>query len=187
MYGMINQAIKSMVIESMGLETWEEIQQKAGAPGDFDKMGRYEDALTYSLVGAISELSGQKAEALLISFGRYWIQYASQTPYGEMIKMFGANLKDCIQNLDQMHHRMGVNMPGMKPPQFSTREIGPNEFLVIYRSSRMGLSPMVIGLIEGLGNYYGEEISVTRQLLPESSKPQNGFLEESHFLVRFEN
>jgi hypothetical protein len=185
MYGMINDAIKSMVVDALGANAWDEIQKRAEAPPDFEKMGQYDDSLTYRLVGAVSEVSGEKAEVLLESFGHYWIQYASKTAYGPMIRMFGGNLKDCIRNLDQMHHKMGSMMHGMQPPQFSSTETTPGELLVVYRSTRSGLSPMVKGLIEGLGAYYGEKISVTRKPLATEHLPTDGFKEESHFVVQF--
>ena len=184
MYGMINDAIKTMVTEVMGATAWEKIQKKVLAPADFERMGTYDDALTYNLVGAVSEMSGQKPEAILEAFGRFWIQYASKTAYGPIIRMFGENFKECVTNLDQMHLKMGAMMPGMRAPQFSVIETNGSEFTVRYRSTRAGLSPMVKGLIEGLGIYFEQNVKVGPAKMSSATNLPEGMVEESTFLVQ---
>ncbi len=185
MYGMINDAIKSMVRDSFGDEVWTEVLIKSGAPLEFEKMGRYDDAMTFRMVNAISETSGVEVERLLESFGRYWISYASKTPYGPMIRMFGSSFKCCLANLDQMHNKMGSLLEGMTPPEFNCSELVEGEFIVIYRSQRKGLSAMVKGLIEGLAVYYGVKVSVTRLYLEGHIQRPPEIGEEAHFRIKF--
>ncbi len=57
MYGLVNQAIEEFVLKNFDEATWENIKQKANylQPG-FISMESYDDAVTYNLVGAASEI-----------------------------------------------------------------------------------------------------------------------------------
>ena len=53
MYGLVNIAIRDMVIEGYGVKTWDAIRRKAGVEVDnFVSMQNYPDEVTYKLVGA---------------------------------------------------------------------------------------------------------------------------------------
>ena len=56
---------------------------------------------------------------------------------------------------------MGAMMPGLIPPEFEIeKEISPTEFLILYRSKRVGLTAMVSGLLEALGKRYQLKVEV---------------------------
>jgi hypothetical protein len=53
-------------------------------------------------------------------------------------------------------------MPGLIPPEFEIeKEISPTEFLILYRSKRVGLTQMVSGLLEALGKRYQLKVEVS--------------------------
>jgi hypothetical protein len=157
MYGLINMAIKQLVIDSHGEKTWNEVKDKAGISQNyFETLNPYDDKITYNLVFAISEVSGKSVEELLKVFGTYWLGYASKAGYEPLLKMFGPTFKECLQNLNTMHGQMGAMMPGLVPPHFEIEtKISDTEFILGYTSQREGLAPMVYGLLEGLGQRYG--------------------------------
>ncbi len=59
-----------------------------------------------------------------------------------------------------LHNRVNNIMPELVAPQFSTRNETSQSIELEYRSQRMGLEPMVVGLLRGLGKRFGKECRV---------------------------
>ena len=101
-------------------------------------------------MGAASEVLGLSAEEVLKAFGEHWVLYTGKEGYGEMLKMAGNTLPTFLQNVDNLHTRVGHLFPGMTPPSFRCTDIRENSLRLHYYSTRPGLAPMVIGLVNGL-------------------------------------
>lgn len=169
MYGMINQAIKALVTEKAGATAWEEVCQKVQCPTDFVSLQYYDDAITYDLVGEVSKLLNIPADQVLNAYGNHWVQYTAKEGYGPIMDLFGQDFITCLKNLNHLHSRMGMTLPKLRPPKFTLREVGPSLYELDYVSSRKGLGPMVIGLIEGLAKKHKVQIEVSP--LPQTSDP----------------
>jgi hypothetical protein len=59
-------------------------------------------------------------------------------------------------------------MPILKPPRFKLEEHSAEKATLHYFSTRKGLAPMVIGLLEGLSEKYNEPIELT--FIPTGSR-----------------
>lgn len=161
MYGLVNRAIEGLVCQKFGAETWERIRSRAGIENaGFVAMDRYDDAITYGLVGAASEELGLEPAQVLEAFGEFWTSYTIEEGYGDLLDMMGSSLGEFLDNLDSMHARIGATMPGLVPPSFR-REAQPDGSSILhYASTREGLEPMVLGLLRGLASRFDVEISV---------------------------
>jgi Haem-NO-binding len=162
MYGLINQALEDFVIQGYGTSAWQRIRQGAGINDEmFIAMDSYPDEKTYNLVGAAVEVLGLDASQILEAFGEHWVLYTAQSGYGEMLAMFGSDLRSFLNNLDNLHSHVGMSFPALRPPSFTVEEIeGDTGLLLHYRSERAGLAPMVVGLLKGLGKRFSQEITV---------------------------
>jgi len=162
MYGLVNKAMKDLVVKKFGDSSWLQICRQAGyeAP-EFADLQSYPDELTYKLVGSASKVLNLPAADLLEEFGRHWVLYTADEGYGEMLKAAGNSLPEFLQNLDMLHTRVGNLMPKLNPPSFECSDITDRSLTLIYRSSRQGLTPMVVGLLKGLGSRFGKECEVT--------------------------
>lgn len=177
MYGMVNQAIKDLVVSKFGTEGWMKICAHAGiAEDDFVFMQYYPDKLTYELVGAAAKELKLPAEAILKEFGKHWVLYTAKEGYGAMMDLFGVDYKSCLKNLNNLHARMGMTMPHLSPPRFSFHEEHENCYIISYFSKRPGLCPMVIGLLEGLAAKYGVIAQI--ELLQDSGAEEKKFMIE---------
>lgn len=164
MYGLVNKAVKDLVVANFGEPTWLEIAAEAGVDPIFISMDSYDDEVTYKLVGAASKHLDTPAEEILRQFGSYWIQFTATEGYGPLVEMFGQTLPEFLRNLsDDLHGRVAVTLPHLKPPEFYTEEVAPNQFEVHYKSHRAGLAPMVTGLLEGLAIRYATEADVAHK------------------------
>lgn len=160
MYGLVNRAIRDMVVEGHGEDAWEALVREVGCPHTFVGMNSYPDAHTYGLVSAASKRLGARPEDLLRAFGRYWILYTAREGYGSLLDRTGATLAEFLENLDDMHARIAVSMPELKPPSFDVEQDDEGAIHVRYYSEREGLTPMVLGLLEGLVEKFSVEAEV---------------------------
>lgn len=170
MYGLVNLAVKDLIIEKFGSARWEEIRLKANvSDSSFEPLKTYPDAVTYGLVGAASQVLGASGADLLRAFGRYWVLFTAKAGYGEMMDLFGSDIKSCLKNLNSMHGRMGAMMPDLKPPRFVVRD-KDGAMTVEYHSTRPGLTPMVEGLIEGLAEKFKQTVTIeSKERLPQEN------------------
>jgi hypothetical protein len=163
MYGLVNKAIKDLIVNNHGEDKWREICRLSGhSEEDFIGMNPYPDQLTYDLVGNASKVLGASPEAILEAFGEYWILYTAEEGYGELMELSGDTFPDFLSNLDMLHYRINNIMPELTAPQFTVRDVNNNNLLLEYRSKRAGLSPMLVGLIKGLGKRFGLTTQITQ-------------------------
>ena len=161
MYGMVNLAVEQLICENYGTETWNQIKKKAGVTvSHFVNMESYDDAITYNLVGAASEILETPVNKLLESFGEYFIMFTAKEGYGEMLKLGGKTFPEYLSNLNMLHFRIGNMMPHLVPPTFQVSNVTENSLTLTYISEREGLSPMVLGLIKGLGKILGSPCEI---------------------------
>jgi hypothetical protein len=173
MYGMVNLAIKRCVIEHYGAEQWAEVEKASGAADDyFIRMQSYPDELTTNLLVAAAKATNNEQSIFLEELGEYWIEFASKSEYGAMLRAAGNTLPEVISNLDALHSRLEAAFPELTPPSFwcsaplpeHEAQIGPsNDALILhYSSHRSGLSHFVIGLVRGLANFLGVTCQVSQ-------------------------
>lgn len=163
-YGLVNQGIRDMVLEAGGEPLWTEVRLKAGVEHEeFLSMQAYDDAVTMGLVGAASQVLDTPADELLKGFGRHWIDFTTKTGYGPLMDVSGETLPEFLSNLDRMHSRIKNSMPALDPPSFACERIDESTLEIGYYSSRTGLVPMVIGLIEGLANKFDQPAEIVHK------------------------
>jgi hypothetical protein len=161
MYGLVNKAMKGFVIKSFDEAKWITICDKAQFDDyDFLSLKSYPDDLTYRLVGAASEELGMSANSILEAFGEYWILYTASEGYSDMLDVSGTTFPEFIGNLDMLHFRVSNIMPELRPPMFTSKNISENSIELDYNSDRAGLTPMVVGLLRGLGKRFNLIVDV---------------------------
>lgn len=161
MYGMINLAVEQLICENHGIEIWNQVKKKAEVDlSHFVNMESYDDSITYRLVGAASEILQVSTDRLLEEFGEYFITYTAKAGYGQMLNLGGKTFPEYLSNLNMLHFRIGNMMPHLVPPTFQVSNITDNSLTLTYISEREGLSPMVLGLIKGLGKILGSPCEI---------------------------
>ena len=161
MYGMVNLAIQEFVSGHYGQDVWEAICSKTPAThGPFLTMEQYPDQLSVDLLVAASELVGKSVSELLEELGEYWIGFAQRSGYGELMEVLGNDVFEALQNLDNLHTRVGCAFPDLLPPSFWVTDIHGDSLVLHYQSERVGLDSMVIGLVKGLGRRFSQNVAV---------------------------
>lgn len=182
MYGLINRAIQEMVCEHHGSDAWEAIKAKADIEESrFLILHSYPDDLTHRLVKAASDVLGLTGGEIMQAFGRYWVEYTGKAGYQELLEMAGDTLPDFLNNLDELHSRVGIQFPELKPPEFDCEQLDDTTIELNYESSRQGLAPMVVGLVEGLGERFQQQVEVT-----QTEDRQNGAKQDT-FQIKYKS
>jgi hypothetical protein len=161
MYGLINQAVKDLVLASQGESLWEKICRDVGIdPADFEMLSPYPDRLTSAIVTTSATYLHLPTDTFLRKLGHHWIRFTAERGYGEMLDLLGRDLSTCLRNLNQMHAHLGAMMTELKPPSFFVTPLSEKRLTIRYHSHREGLAPMVLGLLEGLAERLQQRIEV---------------------------
>jgi len=165
MYGLVNQGVHDLAVQLGGEDLWHEIKSTAGVPhGSFVAMDTYPDDVTYRLVAAASTVLRISPAEVLHAFGRHWILYTARRGYGAIFDTMGRTLPEFLANLDSMHARLSLSLPELRPPSFVCEQRGDGQIRLEYWSERPGLAPMVLGLLDGLGDLYGVSVSAIHSM-----------------------
>jgi hypothetical protein len=177
MYGLINQGLHDLAVQAGGEDLWREIKSGAGVALEaFVGMDTYPDDVTYRLVEAASAAMQISPADVLRAFGKHWVLYTARRGYGAIFDTMGRSLPEFLANLDMMHARLSLSMPEMRPPSFVCEQLGDRRIRLEYWSERAGLAPMVLGLLEGLGEMYSVAVSVNQSVVRADGGDHDEFI-----------
>jgi hypothetical protein len=168
-FGLINRAIRDLVVRDYGEDRWREILHLAEVPDEpFVAMERYPDEVTVRLVGAASQRLGIGSVEILRAFGRHWMLFTAEVGYGELLRSAGDSVAEFLGGLNNLHTRMQLSLPHLIPPVITVTDITPNSLHVHYRSKRVGLTPLAFGILEGLGTRFGHRFVIEEDPQPST-------------------
>jgi guanylate cyclase soluble subunit beta len=160
-YGLINSALQSMIREKFGEEKWQEVRVVSGVPEDsFLTMRIYDDAITYQLAGAASEVLGAPVEDCMEMFGEYWVLEVAAKSYGSLMDASGGTMVEFLGNMNTLHDRITGTFIDYVPPEFRVEHLEGTHYRIDYISKREGLVSFVNGLIKGLAQRFGNDVEV---------------------------
>jgi len=161
MYGMVNNAIRSFVIEQRGADLWTKVCHRAGIDnGEFAATMPYDDAVSLELIQETAAALGIPVDAVLREIGRYWVQFAARSSFGPLIQFGGAHIEEFLGNLNAMHSKIQASLPKLAPPSFHVEPACDGNLVVSYRSVRDGLFPFVEGLFFGLAEHFSQPVEI---------------------------
>jgi len=169
MYGLVNKAIEDLICEKFGEDKWDEILADSNIDIDgFISMDKYDDSVTYDLVGSVSKILEISPADVLVTFGHFWTTYTAKKGYDDLLSMTGSSVEEFLMNIDDLHTRVTASFPDLVPPKFKTIKIDDNTFDVEYYSEREGLASMVIGLLTGIGDRFDKKVDISQSGLREN-------------------
>lgn len=161
MFGLVNKGLEDMVCSQYGAATWVEIKSQAQVQIEvFISMDAYPDDITYRLVAATSAVIKMSTTDVLEAFGRYWVLVTATEGFGSLMAMAGNNFPEFLQNLDNLHAHMGLSFPELQPPSLLCSHLEPESIELHYYSERPGLTPMVVGMLKGLGERFDTDVDI---------------------------
>lgn len=181
MHGLVNQGVQDLVVQLGGEDLWAAIKQRAGVEFEtFVGMDVYPDEITERLVLAVSQTLDITRAQVLRAFGKHWILYTGRKGYGAVFETMGRTLPQFLGNLDAMHARLSLSIPHLEPPSFVCEQTGPSRLRLEYYSHRRWLAPMVVGLIDGLGEVFELEVRTEQILSTDDGADHDEFTIDFH-------
>lgn len=169
-----------MVLEQFGEEKWREILETSGVPDDsFLVMRSYDDAITYKLAQAAADVLGVDLNEALRIFGVHWVERTVNHQYEMLAQSMGSNMTEFLSNVTSLHDRISSTFLNYRPPEFIVTPKDDGLVEVVYLSERVGLTPFVNGLLEGLSSRFNEPMEIIEQ---ESLPVESG--EQTRYLLR---
>ena len=163
MYGMIHRAARAYAIERLGEVFWDAFAERHGLTDAAFVVGQaYPDETTFTVIAGLADAMEMSPAAFLQAFGRYWIEFARQGAYANLMSIGGETLPAFIRNLNRLHAGLSVAMPGSQMPSFYVLQDTPQAMRLSYVSQRQGLEPFVLGLLEGLCAMFAVEADIVR-------------------------
>lgn len=163
MHGIILNGLKDFVVETYDDETWNRICDDADVTQRlFVPVTTYPDEQVDALVGSAAEISGEDAADLQRSFGQFLAPLLVET-YGAHVDDDWTGL-DLIVNVEEHIHKTLRAKKGaeFEPPAIDARRTAEDTVVVRYGSDRE-LCEVAKGIIDGVGDYYGESFEVTER------------------------
>jgi hypothetical protein len=127
---MVNLAIEGLLTERYGPSVWQTVKDRA-APGidRFLTMEQYPEEVTQGLVAAAAEITGRPMDEMLNELGEYFTGYAKRSGHGELLDIIGNNLPEALDNLDNMHTRVALAFPDLRPPSFWCTDVDDHSLI----------------------------------------------------------
>ncbi|XP_069796341.1 soluble guanylate cyclase 88E-like isoform X2 [Narcine bancroftii] len=162
MYGLYLEAVNDYINESYGEDVWRLIEARAEIPHlKFVKHQMYNDNLILRMAKAAGEVLGKTHDELMYAFGVYMVKRIGNYGYERILKVLGRNVRDFINELDNLHEYFRFSFPKVQPPSFCVEEECERSLTLHYRSTRKGFTQFVKGQLSQVGRqFYNTDIEV---------------------------
>jgi len=162
MKGVIILALKEMVKSKFGGDKWETALKNAGIDRGplILPISNIDDETVLKVVNSICEGLNISLIEVADAFGDYWINVYTQKMYPfyyEGVK----TAKEFLLKMDAVHVSTTGNIPDAHPPRFEYEWENEKTLIMKYKSQR-GLIDFMVGLIRGVGKFYGEDLKITK-------------------------
>lgn len=160
MQGSIYTIFSEMVIEKMGMETWNELLEMVNpsSEGIYTQGMQYEDSEMMSLVVALSEKTKADIPTLVRTFGDYLFIHLYNSCPADISHI--DNLKDFLLSIDSVIHKEVQRVyPKAYLPSFEYSET-PEGDLIMYYQSKRKLCHLSEGLILRAASHFNQEITI---------------------------
>jgi predicted hydrocarbon binding protein len=176
MHGIVMKSMKDFVVDTYDAGTWRAIQDEAGVGGKlYVPVSEYEDAEALALVAAASELSGEDQGDILYEFGRYVVEPLVGT-YGVHVEGEWTGL-DLLANVETYIHEAlrAKRLSEFTPPELRAKRVDADTAVVRYGSDRQ-LCMLAEGIIDGVGEFYGEPYVIEHEHCQLEGDPHCDFV-----------
>lgn len=162
MQGSIFTVFSEMVIEKLGMETWNELLNtvKPESEGIYTNGMQYDDSEMMALVAALSAKTNIDSPSLVRTFGGYLFIHLYNSSPANLSHI--DNLKDFLSSIDSVIHKEVKRVyPQAYLPSFAYTETPDGNLEMIYHSKRK-LCHLSEGLILSAAAHFHEEVDITQ-------------------------
>ena len=161
--GVFHRGLKRFVVDEYGREVWDAVRADAGVePQVYLPVDARPDREFISLVEALPAHVDESPFDLLESFGERLASSLLET-YGDRVVDDDWGAMELLASVESdVHAPLRRHNEALDPPKLACVREGPDRVRVVYESSRR-LCPVAVGLVRGVGEAFGEALSVTEE------------------------
>ncbi len=113
------------------------------------EMKEYSDELTFAAVSIACELLAVELDHALKLFGAHFAKFAESAGFFEQLKSLGTNIRELLNNLDELHSDLGRDFRSATFPSFRVEQEADSSdsFQLVYCSTRLVLEPFLKGVL----------------------------------------
>lgn len=164
MHGLMNRAIECFMRDTYGDARWTEVVCAAQLEFDvFEAMLRYETALTWRVLDAITVTLGKPREDLLEDIGTYLVSHPQTEPLRRLLRFGGVTFVDFLHSLDELPERARLAVDDLNLPPLELRDHAANTFSLTIRSEFRGFGHVMIGVLRAMADDYGALVMLDHQ------------------------
>lgn len=155
MWGVFFTVFQEYSTQKLGVKRWEEFRDKVGLPNFVVPLVDYPDQALTSLIQETARASGRMDYDVEQEFGRFMVP--------ELVKLYAyyftrySGTREFLLGMDEVHQQTERLQKGTAPPRFEYETPTPGTLVVRYRSERR-LCSLLMGLMEGVADYYHEPV-----------------------------
>lgn len=162
MKAVIVNCLENLISERFGAVKWDETLAHAGLPAKTRYLPSQdiEDQVAMKLFASTCSTLNLTKRQASEAFGDYWVNTFCQKIYKPYFR--GANSsRDLLLKMDQIHESVTANIANARPPRFSYTWKDDKTLLMQYKSAR-GMIDYLVGLVEGVGKHFRENLKVRK-------------------------
>ncbi|XP_013410654.1 soluble guanylate cyclase 88E [Lingula anatina] len=162
MYGLLLENIFDYLKQTYGNNVADEIRKRANiSQSNFVTHQVYSETLIPRVRDATYAITGTPKDELMEQLGVAFVHYVRQHGYERVLKVFGRQMRDFINGLDNLHEYLRFSYPKLKPPSFVCQNETKEGLTLYYRTKRKGFLYYVKGQIRAVGNlFYNTDVDI---------------------------
>ena len=162
MYGLIFENFSGYVKIKYGEESWDQCRRLAGVETPtFGYHTVYPEQLFGKVAKKTFQTLGINDQEFFEGMGFYFVEFATEAGYGDILALLGRQLRDLLMGLDNLHEYLKFSYPRLRGPSFYVDEETPEGLKLFYRSKRRGFANYVKGQLAAIGEtYFKKELGI---------------------------
>ncbi|WP_419738271.1 heme NO-binding domain-containing protein [Ruegeria sp.] len=156
MHGLINRAIQSFVCATYGRPCWQRVTDTAGLGfSEFEAMLTYDDAITASLLDALSTELARPRPEILEDVGTYLVSHPNTEGLRRLLRFGGVTYVEFLHSLDDLADRVRLAVSDLSLPALELQELSQTEFQLICGPGLPGYASAMVGVLRAMADDYG--------------------------------
>jgi hypothetical protein len=156
MHGLINRSIQRFVTDTYGEAIWlASVSRAHVGADDFEAMWTYDDAVTYRLLAAVSDVLDRPYEELLEDIGTFLVSNQNVQAIRRLLRFGGVTFTDFLHSLDDLPDRARLAVSDLDLPRLELRENSADRFSLRCYDVSEGWGHFFMGVLRAMADDYG--------------------------------
>jgi len=155
MYGLIFENFSGYIKVKYGEDAWDNVRRLANIDSPtFSIHQVYPEQLLGKIAKKTFTTLGCNADEFFEGMGFYFVEFAAQYGYGDVLALLGRELRDFLNGLDNLHEYLKFSYPRIRAPSYFVDNENPQGLMLHYRSKRRGFTTYTIGQLKAVAETY---------------------------------